>query len=287
VTEPIEFTFIFLAPALYALHALLTGLAFIIMNALQVRLGFGFSAGLIDYLLNFRLATRPLWLLPVGAAYFALYYLVFRFVIVRFDLKTPGREVLAAAPDPQPRAEPLGQGAAWLAALGGAANLLSVDACTTRLRLGVASQSVVSEAALRRLGARGLVRPSAQALQVVVGPTADALAEEIRHASQRHGAKAQPANAEAHDRTSLIDEQGFLAGDELLAALGGRSNVRAVELAAGRVRIAVTDVALVQREAILALGLRGVALPKRDTLHILTAPGQAASVAAALARTIG
>ncbi|HEY6824376.1 MAG TPA: PTS transporter subunit EIIC, partial [Steroidobacteraceae bacterium] len=67
VTEPIEFTFIFLAPALYAVHALLTGVAFIVTNALHVRLGFGFSAGLIDYVLNFRLATRPLWLLPLGA----------------------------------------------------------------------------------------------------------------------------------------------------------------------------------------------------------------------------
>ena len=74
VTEPIEFTFIFLAPALYAVHALLTGTAFIIMNALHVRLGFGFSAGLFDYVLNFSRATRPLWLLPVGAGYFALYY---------------------------------------------------------------------------------------------------------------------------------------------------------------------------------------------------------------------
>src|SRR5215469_12911164 len=82
VTEPIEFTFMFLAPALYAVHALLTGIAFIIMNALHVRLGFGFSAGLFDYVLNYSRATRPLWLLPVGVGYFALYYGLFRFVIV-------------------------------------------------------------------------------------------------------------------------------------------------------------------------------------------------------------
>src|SRR6202140_1631307 len=92
VTEPIEFTFIFLAPVLYAVHALLTGVAFIIMNALQVRLGFGFSAGLFDYVLNFSRATRPLWLLPVGALDFALYYGLFRLVIVRLDLQNPGRD---------------------------------------------------------------------------------------------------------------------------------------------------------------------------------------------------
>ena len=92
VTEPIEFSFMFLAPALFAVHALLTGLAFVIMNALNVKLGFGFSAGLFDYVLNFNKATHPLLLLPVGLAYFALYYGLFRFVISWLNLKTPGRE---------------------------------------------------------------------------------------------------------------------------------------------------------------------------------------------------
>ena len=92
VTEPIEFTFVFLAPALYALHAVLTGTAMVLMDLLGVRLGFGFSAGLFDYLLNYGKATQPLLMLPVGMLYFALYYFAFRFVIARFDLKTPGRE---------------------------------------------------------------------------------------------------------------------------------------------------------------------------------------------------
>ena len=130
------------------------------MNALQVRLGFNFSAGLFDYLLNFKWATRPLWLLPVGALYFALYYVLFRFVIVRFDLKTAGREscempLEAAATEADAKA------AAWIAALRGS-DSRSVDACTTRLRLLVASQSAVNADALRRLGARGLVRPHAE-----------------------------------------------------------------------------------------------------------------------------
>lgn len=172
VTEPIEFTFIFLAPLLYAVHALLTGAAFIIMNALQVRVGFGFSADLFDYVLNFNRATGPLWLLPVGVAYFILYYVLSRFVIVRLNLRTPGREageaaVVAAAPLPAERPR------AWIAALGGAANHLAVDACTTRLRLKVANQAAMDEPALRQLGAAGLVRPSPQALQVVIGTVAD------------------------------------------------------------------------------------------------------------------
>src|SRR5437762_1205918 len=92
ITEPIEFSFMFLAPVLYGLHAVLTGLALVVMNVLGVRLGFGFSAGLFDYVLNYSLATRPLWLLPVGALYFAVYYGVFRACIIRFKLPTPGRE---------------------------------------------------------------------------------------------------------------------------------------------------------------------------------------------------
>ena len=92
VTEPIEFSFMFLAPVLYAIHAVLTGIAMAGMDLLGVRLGFGFSAGLFDYLLNITDATRPLLLIPIGLAYFALYYGLFRFFIVRLDLKTPGRE---------------------------------------------------------------------------------------------------------------------------------------------------------------------------------------------------
>src|SRR3954462_3619087 len=100
VTEPIEFTFIFLAPVLYALHMLLTGLAFVIMDLLGVKLGFTFSAGALDYVLNFPKATRPLLLLPVGLAYFAIYYAAFSFAIRRLDLKTPGREKeTSAAPE--------------------------------------------------------------------------------------------------------------------------------------------------------------------------------------------
>ena len=110
VTEPIEFTFMFLAPVLYAIHAVLTGVAMAFMDAIDVRLGFGFSAGLFDYLLNFKQATRPLLLLPIGLVYFALYYGLFRFFIVRLDLKTPGREADDAATQHGPVGECIGRG---------------------------------------------------------------------------------------------------------------------------------------------------------------------------------
>jgi len=298
VTEPIEFTFMFLAPALYAVHALLTGVAFIVMNALHVRLGFGFSAGLIDYLLNFSRATRPLWLLPVGVGYFALYYGLFRFVIVRFDMKTPGRaggDTLAA---PAATASPVARATAWIAALGGGANLRSVDACTTRLRLRVADQSAVDSDALRRLGARGVVRPSPEALQVVVGTTADQLAGEIRAALQS-GVSAAPAappspqvSAAAPplaDRTVI--EQSSRRGSPsgaaaVLSAIGGHSNVRSVGTCASRVRIGIGDSSLLDRAALAALGLRGIALPHPDCVHLIVGP-EAPALAAALRELLG
>jgi len=286
VTEPIEFTFIFLAPVLYAVHALLTGVAFIIMNALQVRLGFGFSAGLFDYVLNFSRATRPLWLLPVGALYFALYYGLFRLVIVRLDLKTPGRDALESAAAALP-ALPLERARAWISALGGAANLVSVDACTTRLRLLVANQAAVDEGALKQLGIRGLVRPSANALQVVVGTMADQVAGEIR--SALHGSAssaAVPGSAAAALAKPAPDTVAAADVEALLAALGGRANVRAVEAAASRLRVSVSDAALVDRDAIRGLGLRGTAIPVAGCVHVIVGPA-ANAVCAALRRLLG
>ena len=289
VTEPIEFTFIFLAPVLYAVHALLTGVAFIIMNALHVRLGFGFSAGLFDYVLNFSRATRPLWLLPVGALYFALYYGLFRLVIVRLDLKTPGRDPLestAAAPPP-----PAERARAWIGALGGVANLVSVDACTTRLRLLVANQAAVDEGALKRLGVRGLVRPSANALQVVVGAVADQIAGEIRSALQSTGCPAVPEAAAPGTPARVApaaQTPGLVAPDAgaLLAALGGRANVRAVEAAASRLRVSVGDAALIDRAAIRGLGLRGIATPGAGCVHVIVGPA-AEAACAGLKRLLG
>src|SRR5215212_9087878 len=139
VTEPIEFLFIFLAPLLFLLHAVLTGLSMVIMDALGVKLGFGFSAGLFDYVLNYGLATRPLLLLPVGALYFVVYYVSFSWCIRRFNLATPGREPAGEmAPSAQASVAVGERGDKFVAALGGRANLRSIDACTTRLRLSLA-----------------------------------------------------------------------------------------------------------------------------------------------------
>jgi PTS system N-acetylglucosamine-specific IIC component len=255
VTEPIEFSFIFQAPILYALHALMSGLSALIMNLLGVHMGYTFSAGLIDYLINFKLATRPLLLLPVGAAYFALYYGVFRFTIQWFDLATPGREKVAV-PAAASQTASGSREEGFVAALGGAANLVSIDACTTRLRLIVADQSKVDEAALKALGARGVIRPSEKALQIVLGPIADQVAGDMRKVVAG-GTKSQ-APAVSRDR--------------LLASLGGRANL--VELAArsSRLLVEVKDPAKVVEADLAISAPRGVVRTAPTRWQIILGP---------------
>lgn len=261
VTEPIEFTFMFVAPLLYAIHALLTGASMALMNALDVKLGFGFSAGLFDYVLNYSLATRPWMLLPIGAVYALLYYGLFRFFIRRFDLSTPGREK-GAVGEISAAAAGSARGDAFVAALGGAANLVSVDACTTRLRLIVADQKAVDDAALSALGARGIIRPSENAAQVVLGPVADLVAEEIRGALASGGEAAVPAKA----RRKATRDAPLPAN--ILYALGGGGNVRSVTALHGRFRVEIVDRDEIVDDRLAQL-TRGVAYPHPGVCHIL------------------
>ncbi len=181
VTEPVEFAFMFLAPLLYLLHALLTGLSMALTDLLDIRLGFTFSGGAIDLALGWGRSTHGWMLWPLGLLYAGIYYLVFDFCIRRFNLKTPGREDDASSESgDNAEAE---RAPAFIRALGGAANLEVVDACTTRLRLRLVDRDKASDAQLKALGAMAVVRPGkAGSLQVVVGPQADSIADEIRRA---------------------------------------------------------------------------------------------------------
>jgi N-acetylglucosamine PTS system EIICBA or EIICB component len=272
VTEPIEFSFMFLAPVLYAVHAVLTGVAMAAMDLLDVRLGFGFSAGLFDYVLNYSRASQPLMLVPIGLAYFALYYGLFSFCIRRFDLKTPGREPEEDAPVAETVAASTG---GWVRALGGATNLRSVDACTTRLRLVVADQNAVDANALKALGARGLVRPSAETLQVVVGPIADQLASQIRAEIRMSASAAPPAVAAASSNATAARTPSPVAAARLLKVLGGTRNVRDVRLTGSRLCVTLQDGAAVSDDKIDALGIRDRARPVRDHLHLIIGPAAA------------
>ncbi|AJS57247.1 PTS transporter subunit EIIC [Paenibacillus sp. IHBB 10380] len=185
ITEPLEFSFMFVAPLLYVVHAILTGVSGWIMYALDIKLGFSFSAGLIDYLLNWKLETNQLWLIPIGLVFFVVYYFLFRFLIKVLKLKTPGREDddleedaivgnSAAAGASDSRAANI------LAQLGGPSNINSVDACITRLRLIVKDENVVNDAGLKKLGASGVMRLGKGAVQVVFGPRSEEIKDEIK-----------------------------------------------------------------------------------------------------------
>ena len=267
VTEPIEFTFMFLAPVLYAVHAVLTGLSMVVMERLESHLGFTFSAGLFDYVLNYGRASRPWVLIPVGLVYGVVYYGLFRFFIRVFNLKTPGREDEGdTAVEGAPVAAG-GRAEGFVVALGGAGNLKSVSACTTRLRLVIGARDRVDEPALKRLGARGVIAPSPTDLQVVLGPTADAVADEIKAWLARGDGATVPAGA--------LDMAG------VVRALGGRGNVAEAAVRAGRVCLRLIEPGRVDQAALSASGLRGSVMTGDDTLQLL-AGGEADRLAATL-----
>jgi PTS system N-acetylglucosamine-specific IIC component len=274
VTEPIEFSFMFAAPLLYALHALLTGLAMVAMNLLGVKLGFTFSAGLLDYALNFTKATRPLLLIPVGLAYAAVYYAVFRFAIVYFDLKTPGREI--EAPPVEETGAPVERGAAFVAALGGSANLTEIGACTTRLRLVVVDPSAIDEARLRALGAMGIVRPAPDRLQVVLGPIADMVAAEMQASTQIDAVAKRPTAVRTAAPSAERGEPLDLAA--WAAALGGRDNVVEITGKGSRLMLRLGDVGGIDAEALERLGVRAVAKTDRG-IHLIVTAGAAPVIA--------
>jgi PTS system N-acetylglucosamine-specific IIC component len=181
ITEPLEFMFVFLAPALYAMHAVFTGLSLVVANMFGTLHGFGFSAGLIDFVLNWGLATKPVTLLLIGLGFGALYFFTFSFAIRAFNLKSPGREdddEAVASNEPVESGE---QARQYLKALGGHDNLTTIDACITRLRLTLKDRSVVDEAVLKRLGAKGVVKLGDNNLQVILGPLAEIVAGEMKN----------------------------------------------------------------------------------------------------------
>lgn len=180
ITEPIEFLFVFLSPALYTIHAILTGLSLALTQAFGILHGFGFSAGLFDYVLNMYLATNGYLLIPLGLAFGVVYFFVFRWAILKWDIPTPGR--LDDEEGDDSALEELGvSGLAqeYYDAIGGKANLVSCDACITRLRLTVNDASVIDEAKVKKLGASGLVKPNNKNVQIVVGTHAELIADEI------------------------------------------------------------------------------------------------------------
>ncbi|MBM7342571.1 PTS N-acetyl glucosamine transporter subunit IIABC [Pantoea coffeiphila] len=188
VTEPLEFLFMFLAPMLYLIHALLTGISLFVATLLGIHAGFSFSAGAIDYALMYNLpaASKNVWMLLVmGVVAFVVYFVLFSAVIRMMNLKTPGREDASdlvveeeANSNTEEGMDQLSR--QYIVAVGGSDNLNVIDACITRLRLSVKDAGLVNDAACKRLGASGIVRLNKQTIQVIVGAKAESIAESMK-----------------------------------------------------------------------------------------------------------
>jgi PTS system N-acetylglucosamine-specific IIC component len=193
VTEPLEFLFMFLAPLLYLLHAILTGVSLFIATLLGIHAGFSFSAGAIDYVLMYSLpaASNNVWMLLVmGLVFFVIYFLLFSAVIRMFNLKTPGREDSAENVVTEEANSNTEEGltqlaTSYIAAVGGTDNLKAIDACITRLRLSVADSARVSDAMCKRLGASGVVKLNKQTIQVIVGAKAESIGDAMKRVVAR------------------------------------------------------------------------------------------------------
>ncbi|MDM3866995.1 N-acetylglucosamine-specific PTS transporter subunit IIBC [Proteus faecis] len=195
ITEPLEFSFMFVAPVLYVIHAFLMAISVYIAASMEWISGFGFSAGLVDMFLSSRnpLAVHWYMLIVQGIVFFFIYYGIFRFTITKFNLKTPGREDEVVGDEtadgydedvktaPANSKEGIQQEARqYIAAIGGSDNLTGIDACITRLRLNVKDATVVNDAYAKRLGASGVIRLNKQSVQVIVGTRAELVANAMR-----------------------------------------------------------------------------------------------------------
>jgi N-acetylglucosamine PTS system EIICBA or EIICB component len=238
ITEPLEFSFMFVAPVLYVIHALLTGLSVFIAASMHWIAGFGFSAGLVDMVLSTRnpLAVHWWMLIPQGLVFFVIYYVVFRFTIQKFNLMTPGRELSADdetdgydvnvdhSGSNESQTESLAR--RYIGAVGGSDNLTNIDACITRLRLNVKDSSQVNDSVAKRLGASGVIRLNKQSVQIIVGTQAESIATAMKTvltkgpvaaAATASVAAAQPVAAQP--QAVLNSDKGVIA--TLLAPVSG------------------------------------------------------------------
>jgi PTS system D-glucosamine-specific IIC component len=196
ITEPLEFTFLFVAPALYGVHCLMAGLSFFLMDIFNVFIGMTFSGGFIDFSLfgllpaGAGVPTKWFMVIAVGAVYSVVYYFLFKFLILKLNLKTPGREGdeeeaklyskadFNAAKGSNAKDEIVENAPHVIAALGGGENAVSIDACITRLRVEVLDKSKVDKAKLKALGAVGVIEVG-NGIQAIFGAKADAYKHEI------------------------------------------------------------------------------------------------------------
>ena len=276
ITEPIEFAFLFVAPVLYVIHALLAGVAYVVCILLGIKHGFTFSHGLIDYVVLFPKSTNALWLFVLGPIWGALYFGVFSFLIRKLNLPTPGREAVEEA------AVVHSAGGDEFAlqivrALGGRSNIVNLDACITRLRVKLKDSSKVSADKLKALGAAGVVMVG-DGVQAIFGTRSDVLKTEIGDYLKTAGPEADEVEApspvkappQAGIQPKLRDPLAAEKARALINALGGKANIKRVDACAEtRLRIVTTNGAL-DEAALKGAGVEAIVrLPDR-VVHLLT-----------------
>ena len=285
ITEPIEFSFLFVAPLLYGIHALLAGVAYFTAIELGIRHSTTFSHGLIDYVVLFPNSERGLWFLWLGPLWALMYFVLFRTLIHRMDLKTPGRELEdAAAAVPE-----AGAGDAMaprlVAAFGGADNIRSLDACITRLRVELNDTSRASAEALRGLGAAGVVQVGS-GMQAIFGTRSENLKTDMEEYMRSAGVAPAPAPAPVTQAASAAAELTVTPEQQeraaaLVAALGGAGNVLRVEpVALTRLRVQVRDPRAIDERALQAGGAAGMLRISDSVVHLVVGETAAADAAA-------
>ena len=219
ITEPIEFSFMFIAPLLYGVHAVLTGLSMLVTTLLGIKDGFTFSAGAIDYALNFNIAQKPLLLLLIGLIYAAIYFIVFYVLIKAFNLKTPGREdedeneVLSSDEKTIGSSKYETMAYHFIKDIGGRENITSIENCTTRLRLNVKNMDIVQDSSLKAHGAKGIMKLNRNNLQIVVGTEVEFVADAMKQIDMSHVSLDKhhdEANLSEVSRTLPMTENDFV-----------------------------------------------------------------------------
>lgn len=301
ITEPIEFSFMFVAPILYVIHAVYVGLAFWVMRLVDAHMGFTFSQGFIDFVLFYGIDIKPWVVFILGPIFAALYYGTFRLAIRVFNLKTPGREDDLVDAEGNEYVPKMGElPVQVIAALGGRANIANLDACITRLRVGLVDPSKADHNRLKQLGAAGVVSVG-DGLQAIFGTKSENLktdiAEYLRNnpISDEEEAAIKSASRQKQSGAQQIDETALRAKaqeakyqkmtQEFLEPLGGAANVLSVSAKAlTRVRIEVKNASLVKKEGLDTLGSQVMTLSP-TLYHLVVGLEEAPILAMAISET--
>jgi glucose PTS system EIICB or EIICBA component len=289
ITEPIEFSFLFVAPLLYGIHALLAGVAYFTCIELGIKHGMTFSHGLIDFIVLFNRSSNAWAFFVLGPLWALMYYGLFRVVIQRFDLKTPGRELEDDAEAVAvPAAAAGGMAGELVAAFGGRGNIQSLDACITRLRVQLVDPARANPERLRALGATGVVKIGNN-LQAIFGTRSENLKSDMEEYLRAGGEPAALAptavvNA-APTSASTSDPDARRAAAAIELALGGTGNIASAEACAlTRVRVKIVDPARVN-DAALGQNAVGVMRLGSNVLHLIIGP-KADAIASAVANDL-